>query len=71
MDRVEATINEYAKKARRMYKKLFLEPFPINNKEDAQRYIDWLTEYKFYAQMFNDMMLYDWNTDDWEYKNDD
>lgn len=57
---LELVLNKYAERANHLYKKLFLTLYPINNIEDAQRYIDESKEYRFISDLFRHLCIYDW-----------
>jgi hypothetical protein len=61
---VENALEEYAKEARRLKQKLFLERYPINNTTDAERYLRENLRYNFIVDMFGEMSCTEWSKDD-------
>lgn len=59
------TLNDYAKRARWLYKWLFLEAHPLDQKT-AQQYLDFYAEYDFIIGMFRVMNIFDWHREDFE-----
>jgi hypothetical protein len=65
---VELVINEYAKRARRLKKNLaYFSEFKHFNDDNCEDYLKLSREYRFITKMFDDMNLFDWSEDDFEY----
>lgn len=70
MGLVEQTINDYAKRARHLRKRLdngFLE-FTAFNDDSAKKWLELSLEYKFLTTMFSDMNIFDWSNEDFKYE---
>ena len=64
MTLVQETLNNYATEGRRLYHKLYLEPYVVNNYADATSYIVSTQRYNFICEMMDAMQFFGWLKDD-------
>ena len=63
---LEESLTEYAKRARFLRQRLFLEPYPKHNRQACQDYLREMDEYDFIVDLFNHFACGEWSKEDFK-----